>query len=277
MLFSDIMKRLQLDLFLKTLVGITFVLIILISTRADAGKTAIQTASAWKDFSKQQHVVIDDGFPYIECFKESATENNIPIALLLAVARGESDFQATAKSKKNCYGIMQIQWPGTAKDLGFKNKSELLSPCKNIKAGGRYLRMLLDRYQGDIHLAIAAYNYGLGRIKKGSHKIPDGAVWYSGYIFDHLQTVLASATTGSKKIYTETNKKRIVVFNDPGRAENFLESMRKSIPEVRFDWFRMGLGRFQIVFCYTDKKELERGQRLLEKRFGFSLSGVGSS
>lgn len=166
---------------------------------------------------------------------------------------------------------MQIQWPGTAGDLGFTSKTQLLAPCANIRAGGRYLRMLLDRYQGDIHLALAAYNYGMGRIKQGMRKLPDGAAWYSGYIYDHLQYVLSRVATAIPQEYTESRKKRIIVFNDPDRAGNFAKLLRMKIPELRFDWFRMGLGRFQVVLRYTKEEELKKGQQLLGMRFGFFL------
>ena len=57
-------------------------------------------------------------FPYQECFERVADRHDLPLTLLLAVARGESDFKADAKSSANAYGVMQIQWPGTASDLG---------------------------------------------------------------------------------------------------------------------------------------------------------------
>ena len=131
--------------------------------------------------------------------------------------------------------------------------------------------MLLDRYQGNTHMAIAAYNYGLGRIKPGRRKIPDGAVWYSGYIYDHLQYVLDHAVTGPTQDYGDTGKKRLIVFNDPDRARNFLEFVRATVSEANFDWFRMGLGRYQVVLRYTDSEELQRGRRLLNKRLGFTF------
>ena len=137
-------------------------------------------------------------YPYEHCFRQAAQKYDVPLTLLLALARGESDFNPRAKSSASCYGIMQIQWPGTAGDLGFNSIKELYDPCKNIRAGARYIKMLMDRYDGDVHLAVAAYNYGPGRISKGalSSDIPQGANWYSGYVYHHLQQVLKGAMPG---------------------------------------------------------------------------------
>ncbi|MCH8136086.1 MAG: transglycosylase SLT domain-containing protein, partial [Proteobacteria bacterium] len=64
-------------------------------------------------------------FPYSTCFSVAALEHDLPETLLLAVARGESDFEATARSRANAHGVMQILWPGTAKHLGIHRLSEL--------------------------------------------------------------------------------------------------------------------------------------------------------
>ena len=57
-------------------------------------------------------------YPYAHCFESAARKYDLPLTLLLAVARGESNFNPMAKSDRNCHGVMQIQWPGTARHLG---------------------------------------------------------------------------------------------------------------------------------------------------------------
>ena len=91
---------------------------------------------------------------------------------------------------------MQILWPQTAKHLGIDQLEALYDPCTNILAGAKYLRELLDRYNGNLHLTLAAYNYGPGRIRKNSNSdsIPRGAQWYSSYIFHHLKHILRGAS-----------------------------------------------------------------------------------
>ncbi len=105
-------------------------------------------------------------FPHATCFSVAALEYGLPESLLLAIARGESDFDATARSRANAHGVMQILWPGTARHLGIHRLSDLYEPCTNIDAGARYFKELLERYDGNVHLALAAYNYGPGRIAK---------------------------------------------------------------------------------------------------------------
>ena len=135
---------------------------------------------------------------------------DLPETLLLAVARGESDFEPTARSKANAHGVMQILWPTTARHLGIYRLSELYDPCTNIDAGARYLKELVARFDGNLHLALAAYNYGPERISADVANIPKGATWYSGYIYRHLDYVLgdgrvSSAASGSLSICRRTS------------------------------------------------------------------------
>ncbi len=216
-------------------------------------------------------------FKYQMCFNQAARRTKIPVTLLLAVARGESDFNSRAVSHANAIGIMQILWPQTAKELGFNRKSDLFIPCKNIHAGARYLRTLIDRYHGNYYLALAAYNYGPGRIKRGANprSIPNGAQWYSAYILDHLQYVLGNGIGVKRKVRDRTVPKRsvpsrsiplysalgkysVIVFNKPFRARAFREYLQKQLTGIRFDWFSKGLGRYEVVMSYSGKKEFQR-------------------
>ena len=212
-------------------------------------------------------------FPFERCFKSAAQTNNLPLSLLVAVARGESNFNPDAKSNRNCHGLMQIQWPKTAKHLGIYRLNALYDPCTNIRAGAKYLRELLDRYDGNMHLALAAYNYGPHRISKnsaGAGSIPEGARWYSSYIFHHLQRVLhaASVTAGFSvsakgSVYSREKRLAIITFNQPYRAAGFYQHLLKQAPGLNLDWYRIGLGRYQVVMLYSDQKSLENGKRKL--------------
>ncbi len=205
-------------------------------------------------------------FPHAACFRASALQYDLPESLLLAVARGESDFDATARSKANAHGVMQILWPGTAKHLGIHRLSELYDPCTNIDAGTRYLKELLKTYDGNLHLALAAYNYGPGRIKKNAETIPDGAVWYSGYIYRHLDYVLGSSGThvpSPDTLYSEIGQSTLLTFGEPYRAEAFIQRLEKSSPDLSLDWFRRGTGEFEVVLTYADREEFENSAQLL--------------
>ena len=212
-------------------------------------------------------------FPHATCFNVAALEYGLPKTLLLAVARGESDFEVTARSRANAHGVMQIQWPGTAKHLGIFRLSELYEPCRNIDAGARYLRELLERYDGNLHLALAAYNYGPSRIRDDGSPIPSGANWYSGYIFRHLGYVLGGnqpADTGADSLYSNVGQSTLITFAEPYRAVAFVDRLEARAPGVQLDWFRRGTGKFEVVMTYPDRTAFDRSARLL-KNAGFPL------
>ena len=211
-------------------------------------------------------------FPYEHCFRAAAQKYDLPMSLLLAVARGESNFNPRAKSDRNCHGLMQIQWPGTAKHLGVIRLQALYEPCTNIRAGARYLRELLDRYNENLHLALAAYNYGPTRIDRrvDSGRIPRGAIWYSGYIYHHLQNIMQAAhiTAGSNvsnntKTYHRQKRLALITFNQPYRANAYFQHLKKRAPSLNLDWYRIGMSRYQVVMLYADNKTLETGRKKL--------------
>lgn len=229
-------------------------------------------AACWKDYAQIDADKIPvKQYPYENCFKNAARQYDLPLTLLLALARGESDFNPKAVSMKSCYGIMQIRWPETAKELGISKISQLTDPCRNIQAGAKYFKTLMDRYDNDIHFALAAYNYGPGRIGPSPcvASLPQGAVWYSGYIYYHLNKVLQGAknqpAAPDKKIKYRTKKKLpLIRFHNPFRAENFLAYIRSKDPDISLDWFRTSLGETCIFLVYQTAAEKETGKKRLE-------------
>jgi hypothetical protein len=231
--------------------------------------------AAWKAYLKNDTGIAPSyRFPHATCFKAAAIAHDIPETLLLAVARGESDFNPTARSKANAHGVMQILWPGTANDLGIHRLSELYEPCTNIDAGARYLKGLITRFDGNLHLALAAYNYGPGRIEANQSSIPSGANWYSGYIFRHMDYVLGdrqTPTSTSASLYTELGRSVLVRFSEPYRAAAFLEGLEQRSPTLQLDWFREGVGEFAVVLIYEDREQFQNSARLLANA-GFPLN-----
>lgn len=222
----------------------------------------------WRDYmAHHAEKIPGKKYPFESCFQKAAREYSLPVSLLLAVARGESYFDPRAESSRQCYGIMQIRWPGTARHLGILNQRTLYDPCTNIRAGARYLRELMDRYHGSLHRALAAYNYGPGRIpRKGSpEKIPAGALWYSGYIYHHLESVLEPLADKTKQrpFNRRPGRKEVIVFSRPFRARGFLNYISSRAPGVRMTWFRAGTGRYQVLLLYDSEKELRDGRRKL--------------
>ncbi len=240
---------------------------------ADARTTTGDPDTHWKTY-----LAVDAGrdpalgLPYAHCFKRSAAAHGVPVTLLMAVARGESNFDPRAKSSANAHGLMQILWPTTARHLGFARLDDLYDPCRNVDAGARYLKELLNRYDGDLHLALAAYNYGPQRIPVGGGAIPSGASWYSGYIFRHLQYVLGNGRPANlPKDWSGEGEIELAIFAAPYRARAFVEALQVTAPSLRLDWFRQDVARHRVVFLYADRAEYNKGRRLLAAA-GFPLS-----
>lgn len=229
---------------------------------------------AWKQYAANDTDLEPSfRFPHATCFRAASLAYDLPETLLLAVARGESDFEATARSRANAHGVMQILWPTTANHLGIYRLSELYEPCTNIDAGARYLKELLQRYDGNLHLALAAYNYGPNRIPVSGDNIPAGAQWYSGYIYRHLGYVLGDRERPGAlpvSLYSDLGHSTLVTFGEPYRAAAFVARLEERAPSLNLDWFRKGVGRFDVVLSYQDRDEFDKSASLLA-RVGFPL------
>jgi len=92
----------------------------------------------------------------------SATNNGVDPLLLYSIMHQESSFKSHAISPKGARGLMQLM-PFTAMRFGVTN---IFDPRQNIEGGARYVRFLLDRFDGDINLVLAGYNAGEGAVEK---------------------------------------------------------------------------------------------------------------
>ena len=99
---------------------------------------------------------------------EASTQNGLDPCLIVSVMRAESSFNRMAVSPKGASGLMQLM-PATAERFGVKN---IFDPRENILAGAKYLRWLLDRFSGDVRLALAGYNAGEGAVEFYGNRIP---------------------------------------------------------------------------------------------------------
>jgi soluble lytic murein transglycosylase-like protein len=94
--------------------------------------------------------------------------NDVRVDLVRAVVQVESGFNPDARSPKGAMGLMQLM-PATAREFGVTNA---FNPSENVRAGVAYLRQLLDRYQNNEVLALAAYNAGPGAVDKHGQSVP---------------------------------------------------------------------------------------------------------
>jgi len=123
--------------------------------------TAGSVASSLRGFTTGDAQV--DGF-----IMESATRHGLDPLLIYSVMHQESSFKQRAISYKGARGLMQLM-PGTAARFGVTN---IFDPKQNIEGGSRYMKWLLNRFEGNLSLALAGYNAGEGAVDKYGWRIP---------------------------------------------------------------------------------------------------------
>jgi soluble lytic murein transglycosylase-like protein len=106
--------------------------------------------------------------PFEASINEHARRQRVAADLVRAVIQVESAFNPIAVSSKGAMGLMQLM-PATATELGVVNPFD---PDQNIRGGVTYLRQLLNRYDGNVEVALAAYNAGIGNVAKYGGDVP---------------------------------------------------------------------------------------------------------
>lgn len=154
------------------------------------------------------------GTDYEKYFQLAADTYDVPVNLIKAVAKAESNFDASAVSRCGAQGVMQLM-PATARAMGV---TDSFDPAQNIMGGTKYLRQMLDTFDGDVSKAIAAYNAGPNAVKK------HGGVPYQG-TKDYVDKVLSYAGENISAIPTAAAGREDVPVSGDSLAQDELADL----------------------------------------------------
>ncbi len=147
------------------------------TTQIDERYKLFQRSAAKPADKKQIVVVVEPKMPkvskrtfqlYNKQILKVAKKYGIDPALVHAVILAESQYNADAISRRGAVGLMQLM-PGTAERY---KVSDSFDANQNIRGGAQYLRDLIKMFDGDLELAVAAYNAGEGAVIRAGYKIP---------------------------------------------------------------------------------------------------------
>ncbi len=121
-----------------------------------------------KDACSDSIIALEDGTELSRVVNEASRRYSIEPELVFAVIHAESKFDPRARSSKGALGLMQLM-PATAEWLGVKDP---LRAKDNVFGGSKYLSGLLDQFDGDLELALAAYNAGPATVQRFNRSVP---------------------------------------------------------------------------------------------------------
>jgi soluble lytic murein transglycosylase-like protein len=131
-------------------------------------KRIVKTWKGWTEAGVAYRNLEKNRKKYSPTIDLVAKHHHLPTALIHAVITAESAYDSAAVSRAGAVGLMQLM-PGTAKRYGVSNRRD---PRANVLGGTRYLKDLLNMFDNNLALALAAYNAGENAVIRNGHKIP---------------------------------------------------------------------------------------------------------
>ncbi len=174
--------------------------------------------------------------PMDDLFLKAAQTYQIPVNLVKAVAKTESNFNPNAVSCCGAQGVMQLM-PSTAAGLGVKDPFDAE---QNIMGGAKYLSQMMDRYNGDVKLSLAAYNAGAGNVAKygGVPPFKETQAYVErvmGYMEEDMESPTYTQEVREQNlVYTVRNSDKSYTYEDYSR---FMDLFREEEALSRLDKF----------------------------------------
>lgn len=194
-----------------------------------------------------------------EIFTEASERYNVPKNLIKAIAKAESDFNPNATSGAGAQGIMQLM-PATARELGVTDSYD---PYQNIMGGTKYIAQMLEKYDGNITLALAAYNAGSGNVAKYGGVPPfeetqNYVVKVTRYMNEGVEVPNASySVNGNTSVNGSTDKNAVAAAS----VEEAQDRLYNDILEQLFSY----KDYLRFIDLYTKLQEAEKEKEEEEK------------
>ena len=141
------------------------------------------TSNIWR--ATPNHDIPEEGTPFDRIISQAAKTHGVDEALVKSVIKVESNFNSNITSPKGAMGLMQLM-PETARELGVQNP---FNPVENVEAGTRYLKMLLNRFNGNVPLSLSAYNWGMGNMERRPEHMPSETKQYVDKVTSHYENM----------------------------------------------------------------------------------------
>ncbi|CAA6815501.1 MAG: Membrane-bound lytic murein transglycosylase D precursor (EC [uncultured Thiotrichaceae bacterium] len=197
------------------------------SVKKSSGKKAIFTCDQYP-----REILLNKASKYQKSITDAARKNRVSPNLITAVITVESCFRSKARSRAGAAGLMQLM-PATGRRFGVKDR---YNHAHNIMAGTKYLKFLLNRFQGDVLLASAAYNAGEGAVDRH-----DGVPPYRE-TQAYVKKVLA--------VYKKLNAKQQPVQQQRIAAQPSRHTGKLSLPELNHAYKLLDDDRYKPVLSF---------------------------
>ena len=149
---------------------------------------------------------------YDNLIRRAADYHKVSFGLIKAVVHAESAFNARAASRKGALGLMQLM-PGTAREMGVR---EVFNPEQNILGGTRYLKKMLEIYNEDIRLSLAAYNAGPAAVDRNGGVPPFPETHrFIRKVLGLMRTYEAANSRSGGKLYRVIKNGIVMLTNRP--------------------------------------------------------------